>query len=360
MDNKTKKLQTLLHTQIGKGSIHNIVAAVQSYDRSIDFVGASGIADPHTGAAMTSNTPYFIASATKMYTAAIALYLYEKKCINLDAPISEYLPVSLTHGIHIYKGTDYSDRIKVSELINQTSGLADYEGDKLRGGKSIIDDLKAGQDRSIDTVEAIEIIRKLSPHFPPGTRGKAYYSNTNYRLLGAIIEIVTGKSMAANFEQIIFQPLGLQDTYLYDWTAPRSSTEAPATIYLKDAPAYVPKYLSSNTSDGGIVSTASACILFLRAFFEGQLFNKALLHQMMTWNSIFFPLRYGYGLMYFQLPRFFWLTPPPEFIGHSGSTGSFAFVCPSRSLYLAGTVNQIASPAKPFFLMSDLVRAAIG
>jgi D-alanyl-D-alanine carboxypeptidase len=359
MSDKTKKLQTLLDAQIGKGSIHNIVAAVQSYDRSIDFVGASGIADPHTGAAMTPNTPYFIASTTKMYTAAIVLHLYEKQRIDLDAPISEYLPASLTHGIHTYKGTDYSDRIKVSELVNQTSGLADYEADKRRGGKSVLDELKAGYDRSIDTVEAIEIIRKLSPHFPPGTRGKAYYSNANYRLLGAIVENITGKSMAANFDEIIFRPLGLQHTYLYDWTAPRAS-EVPATIYLKDAPAYVPKYLSSNTSDGGIVSTASECIFFLRAFFEGQLFNKALLKQMMTWNSIFFPLRYGYGLMYFQLPRFFWPTPLPEFIGHSGSIGSFAFVCPSRSIYLAGTVDQIASPAKPFFLMIDLVRTVTG
>jgi hypothetical protein len=79
---------------------------------------------------------------------------------------------------------------------------------------------------------------------------------------------------------------------------------------------------------------------------------------MMSWNSLFFPLQYGYGLMYFHLPRYFWLTPLPEFVGHSGSTGSFAFACPSRSLYLAGTVNQIASPARPFFLMIDLVRAA--
>jgi CubicO group peptidase (beta-lactamase class C family) len=153
-------------------------------------------------------------------------------------------------------------------------------------GKSILDELKAGHDRSIDTAEAIEIIRKLSPHFPPGTRGKAYYSNTNYRLLGAIIEIVTGKSMAANFEQIIFQPLGLQDTYLYDWAAPRSSSEAPATIYLKDAPAYVPKYLSSNISDGGIVSTASECILFLRAFFEGHPFLPSVYKQAISAGEV--------------------------------------------------------------------------
>jgi D-alanyl-D-alanine carboxypeptidase len=356
MSGEMKKLQNVLDAQIGRGNVHNVVAAVQSQDRRIDFLGAAGIADPQTGAAMIPDTPYFIASVTKMYTAAIAMQLYEENCIDLDAPISQYLPVSLIHGIHVYKGMEYSERIKVSELVNQSSGLADYETDKPRGGKSVMDELKAGHDRFIDTAEALEITRSLSPHFPPGTRGKAYYSNANYRLLGAIIESVTGRSMAENFEERIFARLGLGHTYVYDWSAPRLET-VPATIYLKSAPAHVPMYLSSNKAEGGLVSTASECMIFLRAFFKGRLFDKALLERMLTWNRIFFPLRYGYGLMYFQLPRFFWPTPLPEFIGHSGSTGSFAFVCPSKSMYLAGTVDQITDPSRPFFLMINLIRA---
>jgi CubicO group peptidase (beta-lactamase class C family) len=350
------KLQSVLDKQIGKGNVFNVVAAVQSHDRSIDFVGSAGIADAQTGAKMNPHTPYFVASVTKMYTAAIILRLYGEKRLDLDASISEYLPPSLTYAIHVYKGTDYSDRIKISNLIDHTSGLADYEADKPRGGKSVLDELKAGHDRAINTSEAMEIVRNLSPYFAPGAPGKAYYSNANYRLLGAIIESVTGKPMAMNFEELIFASLGLQHTYLFDWTAPRSG-DAPASLYYKGAPANVPKYLSSNVSDGGLVSTASECLVFLRAFFEGQLFDKELFERMMNWNSIFFPLRYGYGLMYFKLPRFFWPRQLPEFIGHSGSTGSFAFTCPSRSMYLAGTINQIASPAKPFFLMIDLLRA---
>jgi CubicO group peptidase (beta-lactamase class C family) len=306
---------------------------------------------------MTPDTPYFIASVTKMVTAAIVMRLQGEKRIDLQAPVSDYLPPSLTEAIHVYKGTDYSPRIKIAHLLDQSSGLADYEADKPRGGKSILDELKAGQDRAIDTSQAIEIIRNLTPRFPPGTRGRAHYSNANYRLLGAVIESVTGTPMAANFEEMIFAPLGLRHTYLFDWTAPLSG-EDPATIYLKKAPAKVPKYLSSNVSDGGLVSTASECLIFLRAFFEGRLFDKTFLDRMMSWNSMFFPMRYGYGLMYFRLPRFFWPSPLPEFIGHSGSTGSFAFTCPSRSMYLAGTVNQIASPSKPFFLMISLLRAA--
>jgi CubicO group peptidase (beta-lactamase class C family) len=352
-----KKLQTVLDEQIGKAHIRNIVAAVQSFDQSIDFIGAAGFADAQSDVMMEPDTPYFIASVTKMYTAAIIMRLFQEKRIDLSKSITEYLPDSLTQAIHVYKGTDYSNRIKVSNLIDQSSGLADHEADKPRGGKSLIDELKAGNDRYIETAEAIEIVRNLSPKFPPGIEGKAYYSNTNYRLLGAIIEAVTGKSMAEIYKEMIFEPLGLQHTYLFDWTQPRAD-ETPATIYLKDAPAEVPKYLSSNISDGGLVSTAFECVIFLRAFFEGQLFDKSYFERMMNWNSIFFPLRYGYGLMNFKLPRFVSLKPLPEFIGHSGSTGSFAFVCPAKSMYLAGTVNQIAGPAKPFFLIINLVRAA--
>jgi len=331
------------------------VAAVQSHDRHLDFAGGAGIADPRTGTTMTADTPFFIASVTKMFTAAIVMRLHEERRLDLDASISEYLPASLTRGIHVYRGIDYSDRIKVSELVDQSSGLADHETEKPRDANSIIDDLKRGRDRAVDTAEAVEIVRRLSPHFPPGTPRRAHYSNLNYLLLGAIVESVTGRSMAANFETGICVPLGLRRTYAFDCTSPRAD-QAPATIYFGNAPANIAQYLSSNVSDGGLVSTARECLVFLRAFFDGQLFDKPLLERMMNWRRIFFPLRYGYGLMYFHLPRLLWPGRLPEFIGHSGTTGSFAFTCPSRSLYIVGTVNRV-SPQKPFFLMVDLVRA---
>ncbi len=61
---KTKKLQSLLNAQVGKGSLHNIVAAVQSYDQSLDFVSAAGVAAPLSGAPMTAKTPSFIVGVT--------------------------------------------------------------------------------------------------------------------------------------------------------------------------------------------------------------------------------------------------------------------------------------------------------
>jgi CubicO group peptidase (beta-lactamase class C family) len=190
----------------------------------------------------------------------------------------------------------------------------------------------------------------MSPRFAPGTPRKAHYSNANYRLLGSIIETVTQQSINENFQELIFKPLNLQKTYLFDWEK-FNRGDPPATIYLKNKPINAPKYISSNTSDGGLVSTALESIIFLRAFFSGHLFDKQLFDRRMNWKSIFFPLKYGYGLMNFKMPM------QPELIGHSGSTGSFAFICPSKSLYLAGTINQMASPAKPFTLMSKLIRS---
>ena len=127
----------------------------------------------------------------------------------------------------------------------------------------------------------------MAAHFPPSTPGKAYYSNTNYRLLGAVIETVTGRSMAENFAEMICAPLGLQHTYLYDWSVPRPG-QTPAYHRTERGAGRSAQVPSSNTSDGGLVSTVSEGVSFLRAFFEARLFDRALLDRMTRWNAISF------------------------------------------------------------------------
>ncbi len=354
------KLQTLLEKQINKGGVYNIVAGVQSQDGSVDISGAAGIADAEAGIPMTVDTPYLVASITKMYTATVIINLHDQGLLSLDKAISEYLPASLINGIHVHKGKDYSSQIKVYQLVNQTSGLADYFEDKPKGGHSLFDDLKQGRDRAFDIEQVMAMVRGLSPRFEPGAKNgtKASYADTNYQLLGAIIESVTGKSVADNFQEMIFTPLDLKHTYVYDTAAPRP--DAPAAVYFKERVTNIPKFLTSNTPDGGIVSTVSENLIFLRAFFDGKLFDKKYFDRMTSrWNSIFFPLRYGYGMMQLKMPRIFSpFRPIPEFIGHSGSTGSFAFYCPKKALYLTGTVNQTASPSRPIRLMIQIANDA--
>ena len=74
------------------------------------------------------------------------------------------------------------------------------------------------------------------------------------------------------------------------------------------------------------------------------------------WNRIFFPMQYGYGMMRVNFPRVLF----PEYVGHSGSTGSFAYACPAKALYLVGTVNQIADPSRPIRLMMRVANMVKG
>lgn len=352
------EFETFVNNQVGKGGVQNITARVQSADGEKDFSAAAGFVDSARQSAMTPATPYFTASVSKTYTAAMVIYLHEAGKINLDALIADYLPADLLDGIHVYNGRDYSQQIKVYQLMSQTSGLPDYFEDKPRGGRSLYDELKAGMtDRAYSTAELMDIVRGLTPKFAPGAKDgkRAHYADTNYHLLGAIIEAVTGKSYADNLTEIICQPLGFKNTYAFDATL-AGSRPKPAMIYVKDRPLDLPLFISSHAAEGGIVATTAETVIFLRAFFDGKLFDKAHFERMMRqWNGIFFPLQYAYGLMRFRIPR--WLSPfqpTPELIGHSGSTGSFAFYMPSRGLYFAGTINQAATPGKPFRLMLQM------
>lgn len=348
------KLDSILRRQVGNGP-GNAVVALQSVDRSFLYQGAAGRIDADNGAPMAPDSPYFMASVSKMFTAAAVMRLVDQGRLDLESPIARILPLSIISGIQVFKGVDRSDDIRVVQLLNQTSGLPDFEMDSAPGERSLFAELAAGKDVYVDLEEALRITRRIPAPFPPGAAGKAHYSNLNYRLLGRIIEAVTGESLAESFSREIFAPLGLQRTCFFDFRAQRSN-QRPATVYYRKGRAQIDQYLSSNNADGGLVSTAPECLRFLRAFFEGELFKKERLPQMMDWKRLFFPIQYGCGMMRFRLPRYFWFQQLPEFIGHSGSTGSFAFFCPSRSLYLAGTLNQV-SPARPFFFMISLVRA---
>ncbi len=320
-------------------------------------MGASGIADPETGVEMTVDTPYVLASITKMYTASMVLNLHTQGTFDLEEPISKYLPAALIAGIHVYKGRDYSSQIKVYQLVNQTSGLADCESEKPKGGRSILEQLTQGHDMALDNQQILAIARKLPPAFEPEAGGgtRAHYSDTNYRLLGMIIESVTGRSVAENFEKMIFGPLNLQHTFVHPAEAEKLP-QKPAAFFVKDNPAVVPRYLASNRAEGGIVSTLQESLVFLRAFFEGKLFDAKWFDRMTArWNRIFFPMQYGYGMMRVNLPRLFSpFKPFPEYIGHSGSTGSFAYCCRDKGLYFAGTTNQIAAPGRPIRLMMQI------
>ncbi len=341
MNGPDNKLRLLLEAEFEKPHSNSILLSVQSGDGRINFEGVAG--------AGKTDSPYFVASISKMFTATVVMQLVDEGSLSLQDPIDKYLSHLPLDGIHVFKGADYSKDLKVYQLLHQTSGLADYFEDGLN------EDFKKNQDRSYSVEDVIEITRAKTPFAAPDS-GKSHYSDTNYQLLGALIEVVVERNLADAFMERIFTPTEMSDTYLFDHETPPAVEPLP--FYCNNNQLSLPLAMTSERGAGGAVSTMADSQRFLPAYFEGRLFNKAHFKQMTNWNRMFFPMHYGYGLWRFQLPR--WLTlfrKMPEFIGHAGVNGAMAFYNPDKDLYITGTLNQLEDPARQFKFMPKVVGA---
>lgn len=332
----TADLQNLIDAECAKKHTHAVLLRVQSGDCQVDFQGCTGAATP--------DMRFPIASISKMFTAAIVLQLADEGRIALDDAVQSVLATTDLSGLLVVKGVDYGADLTIRHLLHQTSGLADYYESDLAA------DLKRSLDRRYGLDDVLRMTRALPPQAAPGS-GRSHYSDTNYQLLGAVIEAATGQTFDEALQGRICAPLGLKQT------AVSQGTEIGLPLYHKSRVLTVPKMLSSMAPDGGIVSTTDDLLTFLRAFMQNQLFKPENAARMRQWNRLFFPLHYGYGLMRVKLPFCMTLLrSTPELIGHSGSSGSFAFHAPDPDIYLVGTFNQTDAPQRPIGLMLRVLR----
>jgi CubicO group peptidase (beta-lactamase class C family) len=259
--------------------------------------------------------------------------LIEEKILNLNDKISKYLPSDYMDRLHVFKGVDYSNEITVRHLMSNTSGLPDYFT------HSASSSLLEGVDEAWGFDKAVNMMKNVSPKFAPGK--KVAYSDTNYQLLGKVIETVTGNNINKVFMKYIFDKLGLYNTYVYE----DITDKAPAAFYYKDKRLWLPNYMTSIAVEGGIVSTAEEVSAFLKAFFNGRLFSKEKIQELKMWKLMLPPpgtFYYGIGLEKQFLPRIMVspLKPINEVIGFWGQTSAFAWYNPDTDLYFSGTANQ--------------------
>lgn len=361
MNQETTKLelQKLLDELVSRNAgIRNSMAAVSTVDESFNWSGAAGLANPAQKIPMTVDTPFYLASITKMFTATVIMLLFEQKKLALDDPMSKYLPESLIEGIHLYQGTDYTQQVQIRHLLSHTSGIADYYLEKPPGGKSFFELLVADEatERTVeDTI--VRAREQLSANFVPGE--KASYSDTNYQLLGFIIESVTGKPLHETYQALLFEPLDMSNTYLYTRSEPRTpQTKEVAHIYYKAIDLTYNDAFKTAWADGGLISTMADCLRYIKALNGGELFQSddtlAMMHR---WRNLGFPIRYGFGTMSMKLPRIFSpFNPIPEVIGHFGSTGTCLFFCVELDFYLVGATNQVDSQTKLTQLIMGIIK----
>lgn len=363
-------IQRLVDGLVARKDVHHALLTVAPGDgASRTFVrGATAPGGPP----MTPDTPFFVASVTKLFIAAVVLQLVERGLVRLAAPIVEYLPGTVVRGLHRLRGTDHGERLTVEQLLRHMSGLPDWLEDRPKGGRALIDVLFDGNDRSLTLEDVAAVVRDgLVPHFVPqdprDPRARIRYSDTNFQLLMGIVEAVSGRTLHEVYVERLFRPLGLRHTWL-PGHEPLAPTPPPAALLAGERTVELPLTFASVRD---LYSTGNDLITFLRALVTGVVFDDPATGRAMQgdWHRFGFPrdpaalrqpnwpIEYGMGLMRFQLP---WALDPrrrvPPVVGHTGSTGTWAFHCPDQDLYLAGTVDQATAGPVPFQFVPRLLR----
>lgn len=239
------------------------------------FQGARGLADLEAGTALDVDDTFRIGSVTKQFAAAGLLKLVEAGKVSLDDPLSKYLP-------------DYANgaAITVRQLLNHTSGIKSYTGIEGYMGEPIRVDL--------DTSGMIAVFEHLPVDFAPGADWA--YNNSGYVLVGAVIEAASGQSWHTYLEDVLFEPLDMDDT---GYGADPGVVATHVNGYTLDgdqpAPA-VPLSMTQPHAAGALVSSVGDLLAWNRALHEGKVLASATYQQMITPVEAAEMHGYGFGL----------------------------------------------------------------
>ncbi|MBE0635740.1 beta-lactamase family protein [Candidatus Bipolaricaulota bacterium] len=292
--------------------------------------GVAGLANAATGEAMTADSRFCIGSITKTFVATVVLQLMEEGVIDLDASIDIYLPENLPVAI------SNMERITVRMLLNHTSGIPEW----------LTEDVIARLTEDPSTVWKIdEVLRIAMAQDMPFEPGEGYaYSNTDYTILGLIIEEQTGVSWEDQVRARVLDPLDLIDTVIRN---PGETSPLPrmARGYVAMGRDLMDLTLTDPSMAGAaggnvMVSTAKDLAYFITALLDGELFTSAqTLDEMLGFvdapdeNGI--PYWYGLGLERYDIDGV-------NFIGHAGGAVGYStvmYVAPDAGITLVASHN---------------------
>lgn len=347
------KTEKLFQNQLKKDKVHNAFLQVLSPSLNIDWEFVGG--EFKNGEAVTAANPFYTASIGKTFTATAISILVEQNKLNFNDKIGKYLPTEIVQNLHVINGKDYTEEITIAQLLQHTSGLPDYfEGETTDGSPNVIEQIFAEPNKFWEPEETIQFAKeKMNPLFTPGTSYN--YTDTEYVLLGLIIENLSGLSLPRFFRNYFFEPLGMKHTSMHKRSEPIEKTGELAEMFIGDFEASTMTSLSADWAGGGLVSTSSDLIKFQHALFTGEIISAETLKKMQKWTPETHGMEYGFGLRKIVLKKLFPTLPDLTLVGHSGSTGSYLFYCPELDVYLAGTLNQSDEVKNSVILMAKVL-----
>ncbi|MFD9129570.1 serine hydrolase domain-containing protein [Kitasatospora sp. NPDC059571] len=264
-----------------------------------DYTRSFGVADRATGTPLAGNIAMRVGSLTKTFTATAVLQLVDRHRVHLDDPVARYAP-----------GVPQGDRITLRHLLEMRSGLFDYMLDDDLGRAWAADPHRQW------TAEQVLPYAFRHPAAAPGT--EYHYSNTNYALLGLVVEKASGRPLGSYLQQHVIAPAGLRHTFYpegAEFPAPHAHgyTDQTADGSVGDATDWNP---SIGGAAGAMVSNVSDLRQWARVVAEGTLLSPAAQAQ----RTAFLPTGVegaGYGLGVFD---------NHGWIGHNGSLPGYQTV----------------------------------
>ena len=292
-------LQTLLDDFVAEQKLPGAVLGVSG--PRIDAVVASGVLDRKSGAPVTAESRFYVASTGKMTVATAVLRLVDEGRIRLDQPVSEIIvPAGTLTGLANWS------TVTVEQLLNHTSGMPDYFDDAWE--EAAMKDPRM----LVDVELALALVVGQPPSAAPGAEYD--YSNTNYALLGLLLERVDGASLGTVLAKRVFIPAGMSfssvgaDPRAPGVAAAHASRRGPSAR--ENLIAY-----GAHLGDGPLTTTAGDLGRFLAALLvDKTLLTQPTLHRMLA------PSRreeaYGLGI---EISETDWGTA----YGHNGSVTGF-------------------------------------
>ncbi|MER5517327.1 serine hydrolase domain-containing protein [Streptomyces sp. NPDC002763] len=243
-----------------------------------------GVADRTTRRAITTGDRFRVGSVTKTFSAVVLLQLVDEGKLALDAPVNRYLPGLLP-----------DDRITVRHVLSHRSGLYDYTNDMFA---SSVSGFEAVRNKVFTYRQLVNLSLKKPRTNAPGA---AYsYSNTNFVVAGMLIEKLTGHSVRTEYENRVFKPLKLRDTFYVHPDTKIPGQHANGYLTADEAGAKpidaTDQTASWAQSAGAIVSTAQDLDTFYSALVRGKLTSAARLAEMERFTRVNATTSYGLGL----------------------------------------------------------------
>jgi len=317
-----KKIQNLVSKSIGKHSISDAIIYIDSGQTGISQTFIAGGYERN----MPKTTVFHAASVGKAFTATVIGYLIDDGLVALDDKISDYLDAETLNNLFVFKGVDYSNQVTIRQLLNHTSGVADYFDDDAEGSLKIIELVLSDPDRFWTPNDLLDFSRNYQTALSEPGEGY-HYSDTGYILLGLIVENVTQRSFDDVLKERIFEPLNMDDSYLMFYSEPKNENTVLADVWLDGVNIKEYSSLSMDWTGGGVCASAQDLAVFVRALNQGEIISEETLAMLYQFDHSYMRgIQYGNGFMAYQFEKF---SPSlkliPQYIGHMGILGTQMF-----------------------------------